>query len=62
MPPGERVLRRERRHAWKGTPGRPRATRKVETTYGRHQRARDREAAWALVFAAIRASKAGESR
>lgn len=46
MPEHTRVLRRERRRAWRGTPTGRRATRKVETTYGRKQKARDWLAAW----------------
>jgi hypothetical protein len=46
MPEHDRVLRRERRRAWRGIPTGRRATRKVETTYGRKQKARDWLAAW----------------
>jgi len=57
QPIGVRVTRRERRRAWKGHPTGRRRTRKVVTTYGRHQRDRDwREA----VRAAIEAFEAGE--
>jgi hypothetical protein len=41
LPENARVLRRERRHAWRGSPTGRRSTRKVETTYGRKQKARD---------------------
>jgi len=46
MPEHDRVLRRERRRAWRGEPTGRRWTRKVETTYGRKQKARDWRAAW----------------
>jgi hypothetical protein len=46
MPEDARVLRREQRHAWRGIPSGRRPTRKVLTTYGRKQRARDWLAAW----------------
>jgi hypothetical protein len=40
MPENTRVLRRERRRAWRGIPAGRRSTRVVETTYGRKQKAR----------------------
>lgn len=54
MPEHCRVLRRERRKAWRGIPGGRKATRQVETAYGRKQRERDRHAA----FLAARAAQA----
>jgi len=57
MPEGSRVLRRERRRAWRGAPAGRRATHEVRTTYGRKQKARD----WlAAQQAAIAAFAAGE--
>lgn len=56
MPENARVLRRERRRAWRGTPTGRRATRKVETTYGRKQKARDWLAAWNEAKAAAAAA------
>jgi len=52
MPEGSRVLRRERRRAWRGTPTGRRATHEVRTTYGRKQKARDWAAAWGAARAA----------
>jgi len=51
MRPEARVLRRERRRAWKGIPTGRRATRVVQTTRGRHQKAREWDALIAVVFA-----------
>jgi hypothetical protein len=45
MPEHDRVLRRERRRAWRGTPTGRRSTRKVETTCGRKQKMREWQAA-----------------
>lgn len=56
MPERARVLRRERRRAWRGHPTGRRATHAVETTYGRKQKERDRLA----LFAALTATTAGE--
>lgn len=50
-----RVLRRERRRAWRGTPTGRRATHEVETTYGRKQKERDRLALFATIAAATAA-------
>lgn len=51
MPERARVLRRERRRAWRGTATGRRATHTVETAYGRKQKARDRVALFAAVAA-----------
>ena len=56
MPANTRVLRRERRKAWRGTPTGRRATHEVRTTYGAGQRRRDWEAIWAEVRAQAAAS------
>jgi hypothetical protein len=55
MPEHGRFLRRERRKAWRGIPGGRKATHQVETTYGRKQRERDRQAAFMAACAAARA-------
>ena len=60
MPERTRVLRRERRKAWRGTPTGRRTTRTVKTTYGRKQRERDRLAAWQAATEA--ATTAGRER
>jgi len=52
MPQGARVLRREARRAWRGTPTGRRATHEVQTTYGRKQKERDRLALFAALTAA----------
>lgn len=57
MPERGRVLRRERRRAWRGHPTGRRSTHEVETTYGRKQKERDRLA----LFAQITATAAGEA-
>jgi hypothetical protein len=49
------IRRRSRRRAWRGTPTGRRATRKVITTYGRHQR----QAAWRSSWAGIRYDQPG---
>jgi hypothetical protein len=54
MPEGSRVLRRERRREWRGTPTGRRSTHTVETAYGRKQKEQDRIA----LFAAIAATAA----
>ena len=48
MTPAEptRVWRRTRRKALRGIPTGRRVTHQPETTYGRHQKERDRLAAW----------------
>jgi len=48
MTPAEptRCWRKTRRKALRGIPVGRRATRQPETTYGRHQKERDRLAAW----------------
>lgn len=43
-PQGERVLRRERRNAWKGFPRGRRSTRQAETTHGKGQQMREQQA------------------
>lgn len=45
-PEGERVLKRERRHLWRGHKTGRRATHAVMTTFGRHQR----DAAWRALW------------
>jgi hypothetical protein len=63
MPERTRVLRRERRRAWRGIPAGRRATHKTETTYGRKQKARDWLAAWnAATEAATTAEGNGNGR
>jgi hypothetical protein len=57
MPQDTRVLRRERRKAWRGTPTGRRATHEVKTTYGAGQRRRDREARWAELRAQAASSE-----
>jgi hypothetical protein len=59
MPEHDRISRREQRRAWRGTPAGRRATRKVETTYGRKQRERDRLAAWQAAIDADKAAGEG---
>jgi hypothetical protein len=56
MPEGGRVLRRERRRAWRGTPTGRRSTHTVETAYGRKQKARD----WLAARQAANAAAATE--
>ena len=46
MPEHDRILRRERRRAWRGIPTGRRVTHEVKTAYGRKQKARDWLAAW----------------
>jgi hypothetical protein len=60
MPEHSRILRRERRRAWRGTPTGRRSTREVKTTYGRKQKARDWLAARQAVIAAA-TTAAGEA-
>jgi hypothetical protein len=50
MPEHARVMRRERRKAWRGVPRGRRATHEVRTTYGRKQRERDRLALFAAAM------------
>jgi hypothetical protein len=50
-----RVWRRSQRRAWRGTPTGRRATRKVQTTYSRHQR----QAAWLAQWASVRYDQPG---
>jgi hypothetical protein len=52
-----RVLRRERKRAWKHTPTGRRATHAVQTTYGRHQRDRDWRESFAAAVAAFKAER-----
>jgi hypothetical protein len=60
MPEHDRVLRREQRRAWRGTPTGRRATHEVKTAYGRKQKARDWLAAWQAAIDA--ATAAGEDK
>ena len=53
-PQDTRVWRRDGRKARKGIPTGRRTIRHVETTYGRHQRDRERCAEWTAFFAARR--------
>jgi hypothetical protein len=59
MPEGARELRRERRRYWRGMPT-GRHPRTVQTTYGRHQKARDRAEAFSAFCAERR--ELGEGR
>lgn len=58
MPAGIRVLRRERRKAWRGTPTGRRATHAVQTTYGRRQRDAEWRARMAIAIAGVAAMPA----
>jgi len=59
MPERARVLRRERRRAWRGTATGRRSTHTVETAYGRKQKERDRLALFAAIAAATAAGTEG---
>lgn len=57
MPEGTRVLRKERRKAWRGTSRGRRSTHQVRTTYGKGQRDRDWREAMSAAVAAFRVAQ-----
>jgi len=57
-PQGDRCWRKARRKALRGVPAGRRATRAVETTYGRHQKEQDRLAGFLAGLAARRETEA----
>ena len=48
-PENTRILRRERRRAWRGTATGRRTTHRARTAYGQQQRIRDWHTAWQSV-------------
>ena len=57
MPEHDRILRRERRRAWRGIPTGRRVTHEIKTAYGRKQKARDWLAARNEAIAAATAAE-----